>query len=107
MAGDYNGGGGVDASDYVLWRNGGPLANEVDAAGTVDAADYTAWAARYGNSVRNGVFNFNISNLSYTGGTAISGSGLGAGAVPEPTTALLALFAVLATVTSWRRRCWS
>jgi hypothetical protein len=107
VAGDYNFGGGVDASDYVLWRKGGPLANEVDNAGTVDDADYTAWRARFGNSVRNGVFNFNISNLSYTGGTAVSGSGVSAGAVPEPTTALLALFAGLVTAPSWRRRCWS
>jgi hypothetical protein len=107
VAGDYNSNGGVDASDYVLWRKGGPLTNEVDNIGTVDAGDYTAWAARFGNSVRNGVFDFSISNLSYTGGTAISGSGVGAGAVPEPTTALLALFACLATAPSWRRRCRS
>jgi hypothetical protein len=107
LAGDYNFGGGIDASDYVLWRKGGPLVNEIDNPGTVDAADYTAWQARFGNSVRNGVFDFTISNLSYTGGTAISGSGVGAGAVPEPTTALLALFACLVTAPSWRRRCWS
>jgi hypothetical protein len=107
LAADYNGNGGVDVGDYVLWRKGGPLASEVVEAGVVNDADYDAWKARFGNSVRNGVFNFTISDLSYTGGTAVSGSGVGAGAVPEPTTALLALFAGLVTAPSWRRRCWS
>jgi hypothetical protein len=66
--GDYNGNGKVDAADYVLWRNGGPLSNEVDAPGTVNAADYTEWRARFGNP----------------------GSGVGAGTgVPEPSTVLL------------------
>ncbi len=50
VAGDYNDDGTVDAADYVLWRKGGPLANEVDTPGTVNAADYTAWRARFGNS---------------------------------------------------------
>jgi hypothetical protein len=85
VPGDYNNNGVVDAADYVAWRKGGTLANEVDNPGTVNAADYTAWRARFGN-------------------TSGSGSGLGAGAVPEPTTALLALLAGLATVASWRRR---
>ena len=49
VAGDYNNNGKVDAADYVLWRNGGPLQNEVDAPGTVNGADYTAWRARFGN----------------------------------------------------------
>ena len=87
VPGDYNNNGTVDAADYVAWRKGGTLANEVDNPGTVNAADYTAWKARFGN-------------------TSGSGSGLGAGAVPEPTTALLAFFAGLAMVPSWRRRCW-
>src|SRR4051794_3444149 len=29
VQGDFNNNGTVDAADYVLWRNGGPLANEV------------------------------------------------------------------------------
>ena len=29
MPGDYNGNGVVDGPDYVVWRNGGPLLNEV------------------------------------------------------------------------------
>ena len=28
VTGDYNGNGTVDAADYVLWRNGGPLQND-------------------------------------------------------------------------------
>jgi hypothetical protein len=75
VPGDYNGSGVVDAADYVLWRNGGPLQNEVDTPGTVNAADYTAWRARFGNN-------------------SGSGSGLGSAAVPEPGSALLLLFAV-------------
>lgn len=64
LPGDYNGNGVVDAADYVLWRNGGPLANEVDTRGVTNAADYTEWLARYGNA---------------------NTSGIGAGAaVPEP-----------------------
>src|SRR3954468_9066969 len=33
VQGDYNNNGVVDAADYVLWRNGGPLQNEVDTPG--------------------------------------------------------------------------
>ena len=73
VPGDYNSNGVVDAADYVLWRNGGPLANEVDVPGTVNAADYTAWRARFGNA-------------------SGSGAGFGAAAVPEP--AAFTLFAV-------------
>jgi hypothetical protein len=49
VPGDYNGNGKVDGADYVLWRNGGPLLNEVDVPGTVNAADYTEWRSRFGN----------------------------------------------------------
>ena len=54
VPGDYNNNGTVDAADYVLWRNGGPLANEVADAGTVSAADYTEWRARFGNTSGSG-----------------------------------------------------
>jgi hypothetical protein len=64
VPGDYNGNGMVDAADYVMWRKGGPLLNEVDAPGTVNAQDYTEWRSRFGNSG--------------------SGTGLGSTAVPEP-----------------------
>ncbi len=70
VPGDYNNNGVVDMADYVLWRNGGPLQNEVDSTGTVDGADYDAWRARFGN-------------------TSGSGSSLQNAAVPEPSTILL------------------
>jgi hypothetical protein len=65
VAGDYNGNGVVDMADYVLWRNGGPLQNEVNSIGTVDASDYTAWRSRFGN-------------------TSGAGSALASSQVPEP-----------------------
>lgn len=55
VPGDYNGNNVVDAADYVLWRNGGPLANEVDVPGTINAADYAAWRVRFGNTSGSGV----------------------------------------------------
>jgi hypothetical protein len=74
VAGDYNGNGAVDAADYVLWRNGGPLLNEVDTPGIVNAADYDVWRGVFGNA-------------------AGAGSALDATGVPEPT-ALGMAFAV-------------
>jgi hypothetical protein len=84
IPGDYNGNGAVDAADYVLWRNGGPLQNEVDTPGIVNTQDYTAWRARFSNSG--------------------SGSGLGSDAgVPEPGTMGLLLLGILVHVTLPRR----
>ena len=85
VAGDYNGNGVVDAADYVLWRNGGPLQNEVNTPGVVDASDYDAWRARFGN-------------------TSGSGSSLGGGAVPEPSTIALAFFGLFAIGACGRKR---
>jgi sulfatase modifying factor 1 len=77
VTGDYNCNGTVDAADYVLWRNGGPLQNEFDTPGVVNAADYTAWRARFGQ-------------------TAGSGSGVSTNAaVPEPATLMLLMLAAL------------
>jgi hypothetical protein len=52
VPGDYNGNGIVDAADYVVWRKGGPLQNEVAGVtpGQVTQEDYTAWRARFGNT---------------------------------------------------------
>ncbi len=85
VPGDYNGNGKVDAADYVLWRNGGPLANEVDVRGITNAADYTEWRARFGNP---------------------GGPGAGASAaVPEPFAAfLLAMAASFFGIWRGRRR---
>jgi hypothetical protein len=80
VPGDFNGNGKVDAGDYVLWRNGGPLANEVTGVGIVTEADYTDWRARFGNTL---------------------GSG-GGSAVPEPAAASLAM--IVASMFSTRRK---
>jgi hypothetical protein len=74
VPGDYNGNGVVDAADYVKWRDGGPLLNEIADVGTVSAADYTAWKSAFGNHAGSG-----------------SGSALGSAAVPEPTCLTLLL----------------
>jgi hypothetical protein len=73
VPGDFNNNGVVDAADYVLWRKGGPLQNEVDTPGTVNAQDYLDWRARFGNPPG-------------------SGSSLGAAAVPEPSVVILLVF---------------
>jgi hypothetical protein len=67
---DYNSDGAVDAADYVVWRDGQPLANEVATLGSVTAEDYTAWRARFGN---------------------YSGSGSALNPVPEPEIGMLVL----------------
>ncbi len=87
VPGDYNGNGVVDVADYVLWRNGGPLANEVNTLGVVDASDYTAWRERFGNTSGAG-----------------SGSALQSSVVPEPNTWMLlaAVVAILVTFTRCR-----
>jgi hypothetical protein len=88
VPGDYNGNGIVDAADYVAWRKGGPLQNEVADPGTVSSADYTTWRARFGNT------------------SAGSGSGAGtllASAVPEPAGGLLAAIALAFALSSFRR----
>jgi hypothetical protein len=76
VQGDYNNNGVVDAADYVLWRNGGPIQNEVSGVtpGSVTPEDYTAWRARFGNN---------------------SGAGSGASAVPEPQVCLMLISAVV------------
>jgi hypothetical protein len=84
LTGDYNGNGVVDAADYVLWRNGGPLLNEGDNPGTVDAGDYTVWKAHFGQT---------------------SGGPSGPQGVPEPTAVALCLLAGLGLcVRSSRKR---
>jgi hypothetical protein len=84
LLGDYNNNGVVDTADYVLWRKGGPLQNEAHNPGTVSQEDYTEWRSRFNNPA--------------------GGSGLGDAPIPEPTTAMLALLAGIATVAAGRRR---
>jgi hypothetical protein len=80
LPGDYNANGCVDAADYVLWRKGGPLMNEIDTPGTVNGADYTEWRARFGNP----------------GGSGAAGALVSQSAVPEPATWATLLLGILA-----------
>jgi len=89
VPGDYNDNGVVDAADYVLWRNNGPLHFEVDTPGTVNAADYTAWRARFGKT---------------TAGAG-SGAAFENSAVPEATACTLAMLGLLPISLVRRRRC--
>jgi hypothetical protein len=74
LVGDFNGNGKVDAADYVLWRNGGPLQNEGGVTpGTASPEDYQTWRANFGN---------------------MASASLAAG-VPEATTLVSAAIAVL------------
>jgi hypothetical protein len=82
LTGDFNNNGAVDAADYVLWRNGGPLAN--DPTEGVQPEDYTVWRANFGR-------------------TAGNGTGLAAAAVPEPATWTLVVAVVLAVAVLRRK----
>jgi hypothetical protein len=86
VEGDYNGNGKVDAADYVLWRDGGPLANEVADPGTVSPADYTEWRARFGNPP--------------------AGNSLGSSSVPEPSCGMMLLCAAACRL-AVRSRRWT
>ena len=80
LFGDYNNNGRVDTSDYVLWRNGGPLLN--DATAGVQPGDYAVWRSHFGESI---------------GSAAVLDS------IPEPSAYLL-MFAAIAACPGIRRR---
>lgn len=75
VEGDYNDDGTVNAADYVVWRNGGPLMNEGATPGSATPEDYDFWRSRLG-------------------ATAGSASATTA-AVPEPAGAMLLLTALV------------
>jgi hypothetical protein len=87
VPGDYNGNGVVDGADYVMWRHGGPLQNEVDSPGVVNNQDYVEWRARFGNT--SGIGSGELSNSS---------------AVPEPATVALVALALSALMAASRKR---
>jgi hypothetical protein len=78
LAGDYNDDGAVDAADYVAWRkvNDTSVTLPNDPTQGTDSTDYDAWRTNFGRTV--GV-----------------GSGGGA-AVPEPISAQILIFGMLA-----------
>jgi len=75
VPGDYNANGVVDAADYVLWRNGGPLQNDPTAG--VQVADYDFWRSQFGATTSAGA----------TVGTV-------PGAIPEPSSIGLLTIAI-------------
>jgi hypothetical protein len=83
IAGDYNNDGVVDAKDYIIWRNGGPLQNETVTPGSNTIEDYNVWRSSFGNH-------------------AGSGAGLSSGAsVPEPGSMLLSMITGLGLITAY------
>jgi hypothetical protein len=87
VAGDYNNNGVVDAADYVLWRNGGPLQNEGETPGSITAEDYTFWRSRFG---------------------ATPGGGAAAtAAVPEPGLTSVPILVAVATLFRQRRKLFN
>lgn len=87
VAGDFNDNGVVDAADYALWRNGGPLQNEGGITpGAVSAEDYATWRANFGKS--------GASGANVLGGSA---------AVPEPGSAVLVFCSVIMVSFGCRR----
>jgi hypothetical protein len=78
IAGDYNNNGAVDAADYVVWRENlnttNTLPNDPN-GGTIDNDQYNTWRSNFGKSAGIGSGNLN--------------------AVPEPTTAVVALMGLV------------
>jgi hypothetical protein len=88
VVGDYNNNGKVDAADYVLWRNNvgttTVLPND-PAGGIIGPTQYNNWRSHFGAS-------------------AGSGSGLVGGAVPEPSSLMLVVAAVMGLFSVKRKR---
>ena len=90
VPGDYNGNGIVDAADYTVWRDHlgqtFPLPNrDAGNSGAVNASDYSSWVSHFGQH-------------------AGAGAGLASGAVPEPSSLLMAAIGGLAVLGAyvWR-----
>jgi hypothetical protein len=101
--GDYAADNGVNAADYVTWRDtvgGTTLTNETVSLGSVDSEDYTEWKAKFGNDYSK--ITTIIDNVRFV--TAGSGAVLGVAGVPEPTSALLGMIAVSAVAVGRRGR---
>ena len=90
---DYNQNGTVDAADYTVWRDtlgtadptGKTLIANADRDGSVDGTDYDAWKWHFGESLP-------------------TMTGMGALAVPEPASWLLAALGALVVASRRRKR---
>ncbi|HEX3601618.1 MAG TPA: PEP-CTERM sorting domain-containing protein [Lacipirellulaceae bacterium] len=88
VIGDYNNNGKVDAADYVVWRSNVGTTNVLPndpAGGMIGATQYNNWRSHFGTS-------------------AGSGSGLVGSAVPEPSSVMLVLGAVMGLFSFKRNR---
>jgi hypothetical protein len=98
--GDYNNNGVVDAADYVLWRNGGPLSN--DPTPGVQPGDYAVWRQNFGQtSGPTGSSTLTRGLVHYV--TSFSGLGAG-GAVPEPSGVIVVGIGIATLAAGSRRR---
>jgi hypothetical protein len=88
LDGDYNNDLEVNAADYTIWRNtlgdDMDLRADGDGDGVVDRDDFIVWKWTYGNTAGSGAISQN-------------------GAVPEPSTALLAALFALLVVSNVRK----
>jgi hypothetical protein len=90
LPGDFNADGTVDAADYIVWRK--TLGSTTDlrangddtgaSAGVIDQADFDFWKARFGN-------------------TLPAGSGSAQRAVPEPSSIVLCVVAIVFVMVGW------
>lgn len=102
--GDYSPDNLVNAPDYVTWRKsfgGTTLPNETVSLGSVDAEDYTEWRAHFGADYSR--ITTIIDNIRFANAGSGSGS-LSQGAIPEPSSFVMALAAGLALVARRRVR---
>jgi T5SS/PEP-CTERM-associated repeat protein len=84
LLGDYNGNGVVDAADYVVYRKtlgqtGIALAADGNGNHQIDSGDYSVWRAHFGQTAGSGAVAASTSRV----------------AVPEPSSALLLLGAIV------------
>ena len=96
LVADYNRNGGVDAADYVVWRDtleqtGPNLAADGNASGTVDSLDYDLWRAYFGQVIAPDTGALFAPGDSRSANSAV---------VPEPTTILLIAIGVVWFVSS-------
>ena len=102
--GDYGSDNLVNAPDYVTWRKtfgGTTLPNETVSLGSVDAEDYTEWRAHFGADYSK--ITTIIDNIRFANAGSGSGS-LSQGAIPEPSSLVMALAAGLALAVRRRVR---